>query len=229
MTYRRKQQFEQRRVLILQTAEQLLLESGDYDLTLDDLSHHLGLAKGTLYKHFGSKDELLVWILIEHERKKLATSAITDGAGAGLVRMLLEQLQQPQKAVMFAFLEEKLTSTVVGLNGLFDELYQLRHQNANQRIRTAQSYLDDQHSDLPVMDYLSAIWAMAQGGAVLLNSSFYQRFVGDRERLKFSLLYQALLLPKTHQSPPTPTPTPPPAPKEPAAPKLIRPLTVPVV
>lgn len=229
MTYRRKQQFEQRRTLILQTAEQLLLESGEYDLKLDDLAHRLGLAKGTLYKHFGSKDELLVWILIEYERQKSANHAINDGLSAGVARMVLEQLQAPQKTVMAAFLEEKLTATVVGLNPLFNELYQARHQNATRRLQLAEAYLKDQDSQMSAVDYLSAIWAMAHGGAVLLNSSFYQRFVGDREQLKFSLVYQALMLPKLQQAPQKPEIAPEPTPKEPIIPKLIRPLTPPMV
>ena len=65
----RKELFEIRESKILQTAEQLILESGEGDLTLDSLAQHLDLAKGTLYKHFASKDELLLRILIHDERK----------------------------------------------------------------------------------------------------------------------------------------------------------------
>ena len=59
----RKEQFKCREQQILEVAEQLLLESGDYDLTLDSLARHLDLAKGTLYKHFVSKDELLLLLI----------------------------------------------------------------------------------------------------------------------------------------------------------------------
>ena len=79
MNHSRKQQFELREQQILQTAEQLLLDSGNYDLTLDSLAQHLDLAKGTLYKHFVSKDELLVRILIEYEKRMYAVNAIDDG------------------------------------------------------------------------------------------------------------------------------------------------------
>lgn len=43
----------------------------------------LDLAKGTLYKHFTSKDELLLRILIDYEKRKLDMIIVEDGAGAG--------------------------------------------------------------------------------------------------------------------------------------------------
>ena len=54
----RQAQFRAREVLIFQVAEQLLLENGESGMTLDALAAELDLAKGTLYKHFQSKDEL---------------------------------------------------------------------------------------------------------------------------------------------------------------------------
>mgnify|MGYP003416552594 CR=1 FL=1 len=56
----RQQQFKNREEVILAVAEQLLLESGEGDITLDSLAEQLDLAKGTLYKHFTSKDELFL-------------------------------------------------------------------------------------------------------------------------------------------------------------------------
>ena len=53
----RQHQFKVREESILAMAEQLLLESGNGDITLDSLADQLDLAKGTLYKHFSSKDE----------------------------------------------------------------------------------------------------------------------------------------------------------------------------
>ena len=55
---KRKDKFIARHQRILQTAEAMLLESGDYRLILDELAKKLQLAKGTLYRHFTSKDEL---------------------------------------------------------------------------------------------------------------------------------------------------------------------------
>lgn len=230
----RKQQFEEREQRILLTAEQLLLESGDFELTLDDLAGQLDLAKGTLYKHFSSKDELLLRVLINYEQRMYAVNTIDDGAGAGVVRMVLQQLLRPQRAMMFNHLEEKLTSTVSGLNDLFAWLYRVRRERMKCMYQTAERYLVEQGSCLAVRDYLSSIWALGQGGAGLLNSSFYQRYLGDRDTLKYAFVHQMLNLPKLYPSDAHQATTDVPFDDKfdkPMAyhPKLIKPLTPPVV
>lgn len=195
MNHNRKQQFEFRERQILQTAEQLLLDSGNYDLTLDSLAQHLDLAKGTLYKHFGSKDELLVRILIDYEERMYAVNAIDDGAAAGVARMVLQQLFRPQRAMMFNHLEEKLASTTSGLKHWFAKLYQIRRERMKRISAIAETYLMEQNSTMPTRDYLASIWAVGQGGAGLLNSSFYQRYLGRRDTLKYALVHQMLSLP----------------------------------
>lgn len=230
MSQKRKEQFDRRHQEILRVAEQLLLDSVTHDLTLDVLASQLDLAKGTLYKHFSSKDELLLSVLIEYQKQSLSVSCIDDGASSSMVRMMLFQLNHPQQAVMMARLEERLSATVVGLNRLFDELYQVRHACADNLLSTAHQYLSEQDSTLSAVDYLSAVWAMVHGGAMLLNSSFYQRFVGKREELKWHLIEQALTLPKLYMAD-EPKQDEPHLPKiDPnAPPRLIKPLTPPVV
>lgn len=257
MSTNRKQQFEFREQQILQTAEQLLLESGDYDLTLDSLARHLDLAKGTLYKHFVSKDELLLRILIDYEERMYAVNIIDDGAGAGVARMVLQQLLLPHRAKMFNHIEEKLTSTVSGLNHLFAKLYQVRRQRMKRLAEIAETYLQEQKSGMTTRDYLASIWAVGHGGAGLLNSSFYQRYLGRRDTLKYALVHQMLGLPtlypkcdydtkeqdlqnaqfsaelveqlEDYQTDITPLSSISDDPKESTSPKLIKPLTPPLV
>lgn len=197
MSHHRKEQFYAREQQILKTAEQLLLESGDYDLTLDDLAMQLDVAKGTLYKHFKSKDELLLRILIEYEKRLYATNQIGDGAGAGVARMVLQQLLRPQRAMMFNHMEEKL-STKSGLNQMFGELYRVRRERMKCLYEIAERYLAEQNSTMPTHEYLSSIWAVGQGGSGLLNSSFYQRYLGSREELIRAWVCQMLMLPKIY-------------------------------
>lgn len=231
MSQKRKKQFDERRQKIIKVAEQLLLDSAVYDLTLDNLAEHLELAKGTLYKHFTSKDELLLSVLIEYEKEALQPTLITDGASASVVRVMLFFLNFPQRTVMMTSLEEQLSATVVGLNRLFDELYAVRHEGAENLLDIATQYLHDQNSNLDPVEYLSTVFAMTLGGATLLSSSFYQRFVGERESLKWLLIRQALVLPQLHRNDemshadevvlPDTDPN--------APPKLIKPLVPPVV
>lgn len=194
----RKQQFELREMRILQTAEQLLLESGEGDLTLDSLALTLDLAKGTLYKHFSSKDELLMRILINYEKRKLDMIVVEDGAGAGVARLVLQLLNLPHRAILFNQIEERLSSTASGLNKMFAELYSIRRERMVRMSKIVQLYLSEQDSVMNIRDYMATLYAVGQGGASLLNSSFYQRYLGSRDTLKIALVRQMLDLPRLY-------------------------------
>lgn len=194
----RKELFEIREASILRVAEELILESGEGDLTLDSLAQHLDLAKGTLYKHFSSKDELLLRILIDYEKRLFAMNQTDDGAAAGVARMVLQQLRLPQRAMLFNHIEERLASTASGLNKVFAELYRIRRERMKRLMEIAELYLNEQNSAMTVRDYMASIWAVGQGGAGLLNSSFYQRYLGSRDTLKYAFVQQMLDLPKLY-------------------------------
>ena len=66
----RQTQFLIRKEKILQVAEKLLLENNQ-EMTLDELVAELDIAKGTLYKHFRSKNELLLQLIIQNEKEIL--------------------------------------------------------------------------------------------------------------------------------------------------------------
>lgn len=196
----RQQQFKNREENILATAEQLLLEAGSGDITLDSLADQLDLAKGTLYKHFSSKDELYLRIIIRYEQQLFEINDIDDSAGAGVARMILQQLLNPQKALLFNQIEERLAASATGLNRMFGELYEIRRGRMKRLIDINSQYLLSQSSGLSTRDYLSTIWAVGQGGASLLNSSFYQRYLGRRDTLRVALIQQMLDLPKQYPS-----------------------------
>lgn len=204
---RRQTTFFEREQNILATAEQLLLESGNGDIKLDELASQLDIAKGTLYKHIASKDELYLKILIRYEKSLADINAIKDDPSAQITRMVLQLLLRPQRAMLFNQLEEHLASTKTGLSKQFAELYRIRRERMNDLLATTQLYLDSKNSHLSTRDYLSTIWAIGQGGASLLNSSFYQRYLGRRDTLIVSLVSQVLQLPALYPAP-TPKPTP---------------------
>ncbi|MDN6308366.1 TetR/AcrR family transcriptional regulator [Psychrobacter sp.] len=191
----RQHQFKVREENILAMAEQLLLESGDGDITLDSLAEQLDLAKGTLYKHFSSKDELYLRIIIRYEEQLFDINRIDDCPSAGVARMIFQQLFNPQKAMLLNQIEERLAASATGLNRLFGDLYDIRRQRMKRLIDIISAYLQDERSSLSTRDYLSSIWAMGQGGAGLLNSSFYQRYLGRRDTLRYAFVQQMLDLP----------------------------------
>lgn len=193
----RQAQFRAREALIFQVAEQLLLENGESGMTLDALAAELDLAKGTLYKHFQSKDELYMLLIIRNERMLL--EMIQDNAKAfpeHLAFFMLHHLHHPERTVLFHQIEERLSITGHGVHHLFSELYQIRRQRLRIIIHMTENYLTSIGSLMSVRDYLASIWSLTQGAASILNSSFYQRYLGSRDTLRVAYIDQALAMPK---------------------------------
>ncbi len=192
----RHAQFRAREAQIFDMAEQLLLDSGEGGMTLDTLALHLDLAKGTLYKHFQSKDELYLHLIIRHEQALLDLLLESTAAFQELlITYMRHLLDQPQRTALLHQLEERLAAGGVGLGGLFSDLYRIRKQRLRRIVPLTGTYLESIHSRLTTRDYLAAVWAVTQGGAAILNSSFYQRYLGERESLKLVLIEQMISLP----------------------------------
>lgn len=193
----RQAQFRAREVLIFQIAEQLLLENGEAGMTLDALAAELDLAKGTLYKHFQSKDELYMLLIIRNERMLLEMIQDTEKAfPEHLAFFMLHHLHHPERTTLFHQIEERLSTTGQGIQLLFSELYKVRRQRLRIIIRMTESYLLSINSTMTTRDYLASIWSLTYGAAVILNSSFYQRYLGSRDTLRVAYIEQALALPK---------------------------------
>ena len=191
----RQTQFLVRKEKILQVAEKLLLENNQ-EITLDELVAELDIAKGTLYKHFGSKNELLLQLIIQNEKEILK---ISDHYNSDIKeyapRYMLHHLMAPSRTILLHQLEEQLTMTESKLKHLFDELYAVRQQRIVSVKDMTEAYLKSQNYDMSIRDYLSYIWSLTYGAALLLNSSYYQRSIGSREKLINLYVNQALSLP----------------------------------
>ena len=55
----KERQYQEREEFILQVAEEILLAKGYYEMSMDDIAVQVGIARGTLYRHFASKDDLV--------------------------------------------------------------------------------------------------------------------------------------------------------------------------
>jgi AcrR family transcriptional regulator len=145
----RQAQFRAREVLIFQIAEQLLLENGEAGMTLDALAAELDLAKGTLYKHFQSKDELYMLLIIRNERMLLEMIQDTEKSfPEHLAFFMLHHLHHPERTALFHQIEERLSTTGQGIQLLFSELYKVRRQRLRIIIRMTESYLLDINSTM---------------------------------------------------------------------------------
>jgi TetR/AcrR family fatty acid metabolism transcriptional regulator len=64
----KEKQRQEREELILQAAEEVLTEKGYYETSVDEIAARVGIAKGTVYLHFPSKEDLVVAILQRNAR-----------------------------------------------------------------------------------------------------------------------------------------------------------------
>lgn len=58
----KEKQRQEREDLIIEAAEEVLLEKGYYETSMDEIAARVGIAKGTIYKHFPGKEDLVLGI-----------------------------------------------------------------------------------------------------------------------------------------------------------------------
>ena len=124
---------EERKNEILDVAEELFAEKGFDNASTNDIINRIGIARGTLYHHFGSKEEILDALVERMTREGIARAsaiisdksiplmdrlsgavlALSVNSGAGTV--VLEQIHKPQNALLHQKMQERLISGVVPL------------------------------------------------------------------------------------------------------------------
>ena len=65
----RERQRQEREELILRAAEEVLLEKGYHNTSIDEIAARVGIAKGTVYLHFASKEALVFALLMRGMQK----------------------------------------------------------------------------------------------------------------------------------------------------------------
>ena len=142
---------EERKNEILDVAEQLFAEKGFDNASTNDIINKIGIARGTLYHHFASKEEILDAMvermtsrsisraaaviadksvpLLERLSAAVISLSLNSGAGAEV----FEQIHRPQNALLHQKMQERILSGVVPLiaklieegnaEGTFDSAY----------------------------------------------------------------------------------------------------------
>src|SRR5207302_11280988 len=89
----KEKQRQEREALILQAAEEVLTEKGYYETSIDEIAARVGIAKGTVYLHFPSKEDLVVAIF-EGNVQKMSQAVEAILSSELTARAKLEQLLQ---------------------------------------------------------------------------------------------------------------------------------------
>ena len=191
----RQQNFLLRKEKILAMAETLLLDNTQ-DITLSELAEELDIAKGTIYKHFKSKNQLYLELIIQNEKRLLDISkAYQKDIQTYVSQYMLYNMLNSNRTILLHVIEERLTNNERKLNDLFEELYQIRDERILELTDLFGAHLKSLNSIMSIRDYLSYIWTVTYGASLLLNSTYYQKSIGSRERLIKLYVNQALMTP----------------------------------
>ena len=125
---------------ILDTAEQLFASNGFDNTSTNDIINAIGIARGTLYHHFTSKEDILDSVIdrinntMMRDAEKIAgdkqiplLDRLTDSIRAlnvesGIGEEVLAQVHKPQNALLHQKMQEKLISGIVPvIAGLIEE------------------------------------------------------------------------------------------------------------
>ncbi|MDM1756466.1 TetR/AcrR family transcriptional regulator [Acinetobacter sp. 256-1] len=191
----RQQNFLLRKEKILAMAETLLLDNNQ-DITLAELAAELDIAKGTLYKHFKSKNQLYLELIILNEKRLLEISKnYNHDIKTYVSQYMLYNMLNSNRTILLHVIEERLTNNERKLKDLFEELYQVREARILEIRDLFADHLKSLNSIMSIRDYLSYIWTVTYGASLLLNSTHYQKSIGSRERLIKLYVNQALMTP----------------------------------
>ena len=195
MTSVRQQNFLLRKEKILAMAETLLLDNNQ-DITLSELATELDIAKGTIYKHFKSKNQLYLELIILNETRLLEISQKHNNDIKTYVsEYMLYNMLNSNRTILLHVIEERLTNNERKLKELFEKLYQIREQRIIEIKDMTSDYLKSLDSAMSIRDYLSYVWTVTYGASLLLNSTHYQKSIGSRERLIKLYVNQVLMTP----------------------------------
>ncbi|HLG78852.1 MAG TPA: TetR/AcrR family transcriptional regulator [Ktedonobacteraceae bacterium] len=87
----KEKQRREREDLILQATEEVLLEKGFHETTMDEIAARVGIAKGTLYLHFAHKNDLVL-ALLERSLCEVHETVTRIAAQPGSARERLSQI-----------------------------------------------------------------------------------------------------------------------------------------
>lgn len=90
----RERQRQEREALILRAASDLFVERGYHETSMEDIAARVGIAKGTVYLHFASKEDLTIALVqhgIRHFAADLEAILASDATPQAKLEQVIEQ------------------------------------------------------------------------------------------------------------------------------------------
>ena len=187
----KKKLFLDREQSIIDAALELFLAEGIDRVTVSKIAAAVGIGKGTVYKHFLTKNEILLRIMIDYERnitKCLAAGIIkaeNGDSGAAAKGYFEARLARPELDRLVQQLEVRLTDAE-DIAEQIDELHVIRRSN-EESLHSLMSELigKDILEDVPPHFHYLACWALAQGAVELWFNKSWNYRTDTKELMEF--------------------------------------------
>lgn len=181
---RKIREFRRREQEILDIALKLFLEQGEDSVTVEMIADAVGIGKGTIYKHFNSKAEIYLRLMLDYERD-LAELFQSDNVARdreALSRAYFEfRMSDPQRYRLFDRLEEKVVKTRQ-VPELVEQLHSIRTSNFQRLTSLIEGRIDEgKLEDVPPYFHYCAAWALVHGAVALYHSPFWRDVLEDQE------------------------------------------------
>lgn len=176
-------EFRQREQEILQCALELFIEHGEDLVTVEMIAEKVGIGKGTIYKHFETKNEIYALLMIRYEDELAELfNRVDDNEKESLAREYFRfRVQDPDKYLLFDRLESKLAAANA-VPQLMEKLHAMRAKNFALLEQRIKDRIDEgKLADVPPYFHICSAWALAHGASALYKSEFYQRVIQDKE------------------------------------------------
>lgn len=181
----RVKEFRQRENDILKSALDLFLEHGEDKVTVEMISDRVGIGKGTIYKHFESKNEIYLRLMIQYEEELsqlFACISPEDDKDKLIKEYFRFRMQDPGRYALFDRLEAKCIAEGT-MPQLLEKLHGIRASNA----KNLQSIVDARIEENILMDvppyfHICAAWALVHGAVALYHSDFFKQVIEDKDQ-----------------------------------------------
>ncbi len=181
---RKAREFRQRERQILDAAQELFLEQGEDRVTVEMIAEHVGIGKGTIYKHFETKNEIYLLLMIRYE-EDLETVFSEIGESDDKEKLAREyfrfRIADPGRYQLFDRLENKVIKDQA-VPELVEKLHAIRASNFDRLRHIIQRRIEEGVlEDVPPAYHICSAWALAHGAVGLMQSPFYQKLIEDKE------------------------------------------------
>jgi len=180
----RVKEFRKRKQLILDTALRLFLQQDEDRVTVEIIADAVGIGKGTIYKHFTSKQEMYVLLLIRYEEElaEILQPVHPDDDKDCLVRAYFQfRMADPARYALFDRLEKKCAQDG-SLTRLIERLHDLRESNVLQLEKVIKARISEgKLADVSPSFHIAAAWALVHGAVGLCSSGFYKDRIENKD------------------------------------------------